>query len=241
AERPAHELALRADHAAAAEADTALVGRERAREGMDAAARDPLVGGGDAKADEAAVERMRRLFQYRSHVRADGRIDRLPTRTRAREDELEQPQRTRGGNTGADALRGCGESALLASGRRPHDDLHQRVLAGGEVGELPEHEPKRIRPCLAAEREPLRPREHQLTRQHRLGLGARAQAASSSIATVSVAASCAVVMPGQAEASARSTRPGGTAPGTQSRKRVPAWSAAISQASCGWPPTRRAT
>src|SRR5437868_4909476 len=119
AERAQRELALRAVDAAAAEADPALVGGEGAGERMDPPACSLTIGCADAEPDEAAVERIGRLLEYRAHVRAHRRVERLPLRGRAGHYELEQALRARGGNAGANPSRRCAQPPLLARGRRP--------------------------------------------------------------------------------------------------------------------------
>src|SRR5260221_1947446 len=89
AERAQLELAPRAEDAAAAKADPALVGGERTGERVDASARNLFVWRGDAEADEAAVERMRCLLQYGADVRAHRRVERRPRPRRTGKNKLE--------------------------------------------------------------------------------------------------------------------------------------------------------
>src|SRR5581483_5648647 len=214
AEYTQRELALRAEDAAAAEADPALIGGDGAGERVNPPARSIAIGGGDAEPDEAAVERIGGLLEHGAHIRTHRRIERLPLRCRAWQDELEQAQRARGGNAGANPSRRRTQPPLLARGRRSHDHLHQRLFFVAEVCELSEDEPQRVRSFVGAEWKPLRPRQHELARnaRRRAGLARRHQVATSSavpttasVRALSSAGGVLVVMPGQAEASARST------------------------------------
>jgi len=163
AEHPQPQLAAGAEAAAAPEADAALVGGEGAGERVDASARDLVRGRADGEAELAAVDRLGGLAEDGANVGADRRIGGR-SRARARADQVEQPYEAVRRDAGADVARRLPQAPLLARRRRPGDDLDERLLLAGEVGELAEHEAQRVGAVASAERKPVRPGEDELRR-----------------------------------------------------------------------------